>query len=387
MGMPWHLRRCARSGLVVAGLLWCGVAGAQAPPQEQNRTWCENRGHQVSVAQQITACTTIIEAAADTPQALSAAYNSRGNAHQEIRDYERALADYNEAIRLEPRSAHPHNGRGNVYRAKGDNDRAILDYSEAIRLDPKYGSPYNGRGNAYLDREDYDRAIADYNQAIRLDPANPYPYNGRGNAHRAKGDLDWAIADFTESARLDPHYARPYHGRGIAQRARGDLARAIDDYNEAVKLDPKDVGVRRSRAYANFCFGDYGAAADDFTRVIQQQPDDLYALVWLYLARARPGYQQKAGAELTLSLQNVRRQNWPFPVIELLLGRRTPEAMLAAAAKPDERCEAQFYLGEWHLLHDNSAAAAPALQAAADTCPKDFDESFGARAELRRLAR
>jgi len=62
-----------------------------------------------------------------------------------------------------------------------------------------------------------------------------------------------------------------------------------------------------------------------------------------------------------------------------------PEATPDAAGKPDERCEAQLYIGEWHLLRGNGAEAKPALQAAVDTCPKDFIEYVAAVAELKRL--
>jgi tetratricopeptide (TPR) repeat protein len=59
-----------------------------------------------------------------------------------------------------------HYNRGNAWRATGDNDRAIADYSEAIRLDPKYASAYNNRGTACRAKGDNDRAIADYSEAI-----------------------------------------------------------------------------------------------------------------------------------------------------------------------------------------------------------------------------
>ncbi|MEA2995551.1 MAG: hypothetical protein QOG74_1100, partial [Alphaproteobacteria bacterium] len=52
---------------------------------------------------------------------------------------------------------------------------------------------------------------------------------------------------------------------------------------------------------------------------------------------------------------------------------------------PSERCEAQFYGGEWQLLQGDGATAATALTAAADTCPKSFIEHKGAQAELKRL--
>jgi lipoprotein NlpI len=72
-------------------------------------------------------------------------------------------------------------------------------------------------------------------------------------------------------------------------------------------------------------------------------------------------------------------------VIELYLGGRSLTEVLPLASKPEERCEAEFYSGEWHLLRGNRAAAATALQAAADICSKDFVEYKGALAELKRL--
>jgi hypothetical protein len=74
-----------------------------------------------------------------------------------------------------------------------------------------------------------------------------------------------------------------------------------------------------------------------------------------------------------------------FPVIELFLDLRTPADTLAAAIKPDEQCEAQYYLGEWHLLRDDRAASIEALRKSVETCPKGFIEFDGAVAELKRL--
>jgi hypothetical protein len=106
----------------------------------------------------------------------------------------------------------------------------------------------------------------------------------------------------------------------------------------------------------------------------------------LYLARARSG-QQIGAAELQSNASALKQTDWPFPVVELFLGRRTAAATLAAATKPDQRCEAQYYIGEWSLLRDDRTAALSALQAAADTCPKDFDEYLLAQSELKHLGR
>src|SRR5258705_5132973 len=82
--------------------------------------------------------------------------------------------------------------RGLAYSRKGDTDRAIADYSEAIRLNPKHAKSYLGRGSAYLRKADWDRAIADYTEAIRLDPKNAPAYISRGSAYHQKRDSDSA---------------------------------------------------------------------------------------------------------------------------------------------------------------------------------------------------
>ena len=58
--------------------------------------------------------------------------------------------------------------RANAHRVKGDNDRAIADYTDAIRLDPNFVTAYYNRGVTYRAKGDSDRAIADYTAAITL---------------------------------------------------------------------------------------------------------------------------------------------------------------------------------------------------------------------------
>ena len=65
-------------------------------------------------------------------------------------DYDRAMADFNETIRLDPKHALAFRRRGVIYAKKGDYDRAIADYNEAIRLDPKYALALCNRGMAKL---------------------------------------------------------------------------------------------------------------------------------------------------------------------------------------------------------------------------------------------
>jgi tetratricopeptide (TPR) repeat protein len=121
----------------------------------------------------IAACTRVIAAGQGN---LSWAYNHRGSAYQAKGNDDRAIADYDEAIQLDPKNARAYNNRGIAYHAKGNNDRAIADYDEAIRVDPKYAFAYFTRGLAYHAKGNNDRAIADYDEAIRLDPKYAFAY-------------------------------------------------------------------------------------------------------------------------------------------------------------------------------------------------------------------
>src|SRR5436190_8769543 len=94
-----------------------------------------------------------------------------------------------------------HAWRGQHFLNGGDFDRAIGDLDEAIRLDPTVANSYNNRGLCHAQKGNYDRAIGDFDEAIRLDSRHVLAYRCRGTAYGAKGDHDRAIADFDAAIR------------------------------------------------------------------------------------------------------------------------------------------------------------------------------------------
>ena len=89
-------------------------------------------------------------------------------------------------------------------RSDDDAEGQIADYSEALRLNPQNASTFNNRGNARKSKGDLDGAIADYSEGLRLDPQDSAAFYNRGLARRDKGDLEGAIADLEQGARLAP---------------------------------------------------------------------------------------------------------------------------------------------------------------------------------------
>jgi tetratricopeptide (TPR) repeat protein len=121
---------------------------------------------------------------------------------------------------------------------EGDFDRAIADYNEAITLDPKNaGNALNNRGLAYAKKDDLNRAIADFNEAIKLDPLDPLAFHNRGIAYAHKKDFKRAIAQFNAAIRLKPNYSLALYFRGLAKQQSGDKTGAAD-IARARQLDP-----------------------------------------------------------------------------------------------------------------------------------------------------
>jgi tetratricopeptide (TPR) repeat protein len=217
-----------------------------------------------------------------------------------------ALADYNEALRLDPKSLAALNGRAVIWSAKGAHDRAIADYnaalrlrpdyvpaifdraltwsdqenyddaiagfSEVIRLDPKMARAYSARGYALNMMEQYDQAIADFDQALRLDPRRSQAYFNRGVALIAKERYDAAIADLTEFLKLEKTDAQAFALRATAWKLKGKTLKAIADLDEAIRLDPKDSEMLYRRGMAWLEVGNDSLAIDDFTAVIRLDP-------------------------------------------------------------------------------------------------------------------
>jgi len=91
---------------------------------------------------------------------------------------------------------------------KDDFDRAVHDFSEAIRIDPKYPDSYLERGKIYFKLGETERAIADYSAALAHDPQHAAAFRARGMAHLYSGKNDLALADLSKAIELAEHDPR-----------------------------------------------------------------------------------------------------------------------------------------------------------------------------------
>jgi tetratricopeptide (TPR) repeat protein len=227
-------------GLFVAGLLLAlSLSGPAAADFASDREHCTS-STDVEPDVIIGACSRQIKSGRWKGHDLAICYANRGRAYLRKDEPDDAIANFNEAIRNNPKYTAAYFHRARAYTAKGDHHRAIGDYDRAIKLSPKDAALYNNRGNRYRRTGDPDRAIADYTVALQIKPKDPLYYQNRGLSHWDKGDLDRALADFNAALRHDPTYAAAYINRGAIHEEKGDLEGARADYNIVLALPASD---------------------------------------------------------------------------------------------------------------------------------------------------
>jgi serine/threonine protein kinase len=147
------------------------------------------------------------EAAVQFTKAIAArpeyrSFFGRAGAYQHLEKLDQAVADYTQAIGLNPASAMAYHERAVCLARLNQDDRALPDYDHAIGLSPNYALSWNGRGAIYLHRKDYAKAISNFTEAIRLQPTLYQAYKNRAAARKATGDIAGASADMDQANAL-----------------------------------------------------------------------------------------------------------------------------------------------------------------------------------------
>jgi len=274
-----------------------------------------------------------------------------------------------------------HFRRGHRCLKQDDFGGALFHFSRVLKANPRNYFAYHNRGIALQAMGTYASSIADFDQAIKLQPKNAASYAARGISRKFLGDFEGAIEDQTRALGLDPKLIAALNEIAAASHCSGDIDRALIHLTNVVERAPSDPEAFKLRGYVQFCRGKFEAAMADLRRSLEFGADP-YAMLFHYLAQSRLA---GAASALELLAANLKSGQWPAPVFELYLGRLSDTDLLAVASTPDERAEAQFYIGEWLVMRGEREAAISALKAALHSLPPWFIERPAATAELARL--
>lgn len=231
--------------LALMAVIGCAVpAAAQQSPEV---TACMNEQDPDG---QIRGCTAAIKSGQWKGKDLAWAFINRGVGYAAKGQFDRAIQDHDQAIKLNPGQIDAYLNRGFAYLGKSDFDRAIQSYDQVIKLNPNDALAFNNRGTSYAAKGQYERAIQDYDHSIKLDPSTPLTFWNRANAWYLAGNFDRAFADYEAISGTQSHAAAGLYGRGLVKLRNGDAASGQEDI-DAAKGIQADIAEQFAKAGVN----------------------------------------------------------------------------------------------------------------------------------------
>jgi tetratricopeptide (TPR) repeat protein len=162
-----------------------------------------------------------------------------------------------ESAELEsPKDYVGYRGQGDFDLSKDEYDKAIADYSEAIRLNPNDAGSFYGRACAHTSKHDFRGTIADCTRALAIDSGKFEAYQIRAWAYWKEGSFTKALGDLELAIKLAPSKPEAYEMRADMYQRRGENSKAAKDYREVVRLRPADADSQRMYAWSLVCSED-----------------------------------------------------------------------------------------------------------------------------------
>ena len=198
--------------------------------------------------------------------------NNRGILHLEARDFDKAIADFTEALRLKPDFLIAMENRSLANQSANRPDQALADLAEVMRRDPKNASHFVRRAQLYVMKSDLDSAQKDYDEAVTLEPKNADTLVKRGDLFAERKQFAKAYADYALAAKLAPENAEPLVHRSHVFVEEKKYPNALVDLDAALKLDPKNADTLIARGWVQFVTGRYDLAVADYESAAKVEP-------------------------------------------------------------------------------------------------------------------
>ena len=233
------------------------------------------------------------------------AHNNRGDYYYRQKEYDKARADFQAALKLNPEFTRAYRNLGKVERDCGRIAPAIEALTRAIELSPNKSDAYVVRGNLYQRAGSHDKALADAEkalsleknvsayinlsaaldalgryeesltasgQALALSPDNAEAWYNRGNTFRVISKTDSALVCFNRAIAIDATNYFYFNNRGLTNMMRGDMKSAVDDFTQAQILVPENLLVLMNRSICYLNMNKWSEAIADLDKVLKKDP-------------------------------------------------------------------------------------------------------------------
>jgi tetratricopeptide (TPR) repeat protein len=171
------------------------------------------------------------------PVRASQLWHEKGLIHAMGKEYEQAIASYDQALEIKPDDHEAWYNRGIALGNLGRYEEAIASYDRALEIKPDYHEAWYNRGNALDNLGRYEEAIASYDRALEFKPDYPDAWTNRGNALVNLGRYEEAIASYDQAIKINSNDADAYYNKACCYGLQNNVELAIENLQRAINLD------------------------------------------------------------------------------------------------------------------------------------------------------
>lgn len=191
------------------------------------------------------------------------AYNNRGHYFRQNNQLDKALADYNEALKMNPNYHLSLNNRGKIYFDRGQVELAMADFNKCLSIAPEFVNALSNRGAAFASQNNFDAAFIDLNKAIELEPLNDNALSNRALANYSLSQFDNAVADINSYLTVKPDNPDMLNLRALCFNRLNRDQESLADLNRAIQLLPGQGVFWQNRSFLLNKMGDKAGALRD----------------------------------------------------------------------------------------------------------------------------
>ena len=207
------------------------------------------------------------------------AYSERGSIYITRNNFDLALADLDNSIKISPTYSDPYFGKGVLYNSMNNHIRAEYFYSIALNFDTLYPESNSVYENVFinlssekLNLKKYDETITLLKKGIRKYSDNCSLHNNLGLAYYYSTKFDSALYEYNRAIKLEQNVSSYYNNRGMVEYHLKDFTGALNDFNWALELKPDLRDTWGSRGMTKIELNDNEGAVSDLTKAISFDP-------------------------------------------------------------------------------------------------------------------
>jgi tetratricopeptide (TPR) repeat protein len=200
---------------------------------------------------------------------VAVAYNNRGKYYRENKQFDKALADYDNMLRIAPDDFNGFNSRGRLWFDLGKIDKALPDFNRSIDLNPRFAKAYSNRGAVYGMKKEYALAAADLTRSLELNPEEFVAYSNRALVYMALGRYGEAASDCNAYLRIKPDDASMWDLAAACYMNQKKYDTALICSGNAIGLDPTVGSFYFNRCYIYFFLGEKEKARSDAEKAMR----------------------------------------------------------------------------------------------------------------------